>query len=116
MPVKGCSAQVVYHQLLSFDFKDEGRRSNSLRCFKDEGRRSNSLRCFKITANVPTSIKVYPSDFQIKSWARASDGTWSDEKETALDVKIPKEASAEGIADAILQHLSQRNDLLGLAT
>jgi hypothetical protein len=62
------------------------------------------------------SIKVYPSDFQIKSWGRASDGTWSDEKETALDVKIPKEAGAEGIADAILEHLSQRNDLLGLAT
>jgi hypothetical protein len=60
------------------------------------------------------SIKVFPSAFSIKAWGRAPDGTWSDENETSFDVRIPIEAGVEGLADAILDHLSKRSDLPGL--
>ncbi|MDR3616020.1 MAG: hypothetical protein P4L53_20855 [Candidatus Obscuribacterales bacterium] len=61
------------------------------------------------------SIALLSSAVEIKSWGRAPDGTWSDEKATSLNVKIPQEAGAEGIADVILEHLSQRRDLPGLS-
>jgi len=57
---------------------------------------------------------VYPSNVRIESWGRAPDKIWSDEKETSLDVRIPKEAGVEGVADAILNHLAERSDLPGL--
>lgn len=57
------------------------------------------------------SIKVFPSSFAIKAWGRAPDGKWSDEEETALDVRIPAETGIEAVADAILDHLSNRSDL-----
>jgi hypothetical protein len=61
------------------------------------------------------SIKIYPSEVLIESPERAGDGSWSGEKD-ALSVRVPKEAGAEGIADVILEHLSQRTDLPGLST
>jgi hypothetical protein len=61
------------------------------------------------------SIEILSSDVQIVSWGRASDGTWTDEKETSLDVRISKESGAEGVADVILEHLHQRTDLPGLS-
>ena len=60
------------------------------------------------------SIMVYPSTVRLESWARASDGTWSDEKETALDITIPLSAGVEGVADTILEHLRTRRDLPGV--
>jgi len=62
------------------------------------------------------SIKVFPSQFTIKAWGRASDGTWSDENQTALDVKIPAEQGIEAVADAIIEHLKSRKDLPGVVT
>jgi len=55
----------------------------------------------------PESIQIFMGDGPI--------GTWNDEKETSLDVRIPKEAGAQGIADVILEHLRQRTDLPGLS-
>lgn len=61
------------------------------------------------------SIMVFPSDIHIEAWGRASNGAWSDEKDTALDVRIPASSNAEGIADVILDHLKTRTDLPGLS-
>lgn len=60
------------------------------------------------------SITVYSSSVRLESWGRASDGSWSDEKETALDTTIPVSAGVEGVADTILAHLKTRGDLPGL--
>lgn len=61
------------------------------------------------------SIKVYPSNFSVKAWGRASNKAWSDEKDTSLDVEIPIEDGVEAIADVILDHLKTRTDLPGLS-
>lgn len=61
------------------------------------------------------SIMVFPSDIHIEAWGRASNGAWSDEKETVLDVRIPAASGAEGIADIVLEHLKTRTDLPGLS-
>jgi len=60
------------------------------------------------------SIMVHPSNVRIEAWGRAPDKAWSDEKDTSLDVRIPTEAGAGAIADAILEHLRTRKDLPGM--
>lgn len=60
------------------------------------------------------SIMVYPSNVRVEAWGRAPDKTWSDEKDTVLDTRVPSVSGVEGVADAILEHLSQRSDLPGL--
>jgi len=62
------------------------------------------------------SIKVFPSRYSVKAWARAADGTWSDEDKTCLDVSISAQDGPEGVADAILDHLKSRKDLPGVVT
>ncbi|MBZ0187956.1 MAG: hypothetical protein K8F91_17040 [Candidatus Obscuribacterales bacterium] len=61
------------------------------------------------------SILVHELDIRIEAWGRASNGAWSDEKDTVLDVRIPASSGAEGIADVILEHLKTRKDLPGLS-
>lgn len=60
------------------------------------------------------SISIFPSIFEVKSWGRAANGQWTDENETALDVKLHAAKGADGIADVILDHLKTRTDLPGM--
>jgi hypothetical protein len=57
-------------------------------------------------------IRCYSTHFIVESWARSSDGGWSDSK--SFEISIPVEMGIEAVARAILDHLATRNDLPGL--
>lgn len=60
------------------------------------------------------SLDCYPSEYSVKSWGRAANGTWGEEDNLALDIRVPVDKGLKAVADAIINHLGTRRDLPGL--
>lgn len=59
-------------------------------------------------------VECLEDEFLVTAWGRASDGTWSEEKQPALARHLPLNGGIESVVHAIWQHLQERTDLPGL--
>lgn len=59
------------------------------------------------------SVECYERGFVVISCGRQKNGLWSDE--VALELRMPAEIGVEGVVDAILENLKEREDLTGSA-